>query len=190
MAQTLQHGHPVPAPDYDPETDPVLAGLRRHSASGGNKRVILAAVVVALLAVTAWFVYSLYDSTFRRVAVADAQTQAEPAPAPPSVTSVRQKAESWCGEHLGSTEFAGLPMVESDSGDFFVIYTARPGDSISAVAYRYAMSSGAGAGGEILERAKREHVAAYDGRVLWVGDQIRLRIPVGPSKPGPDVTGS
>jgi len=181
MSQTVQPGRSLPVPDYDPDTDPVLARLRSHGSSGGGRKALVAVAIVGLLVVAGWYAYSVYESRSREAKVEEelrAQAEAEPPPPPP--ISPLQEAEGWCVEILAATEFAGLPVIEGENGRFFVIYTARAGDSLGSVAKRYGASFGADPRGEVLELAKRQHIEQYGGRGLWVSDEIRLPIPIGP----------
>jgi hypothetical protein len=180
MEQKVEPLQPFSAPDYDPDTDPVLARLRSHSTSGGGRRIVVAVAVVGLLAVGGWYAYNVYDSRSQEADEKEFRAQVQAEPAPPPVISPLQRAEEWCVENLAATEFAGLPVVEGANGGFLAIYTARAGDSIGSVVKRYGTSLGADSRGEILELAKREHVERYGGRGLWVGDEIRLLIPIEP----------
>ncbi len=182
MSQTTQSQQPASVPGHDPETDPVLARLRRHGSSGGGKKAFVAVAVVGLLVVGGWYAYNVYDSPSGAAKIEEesrAQVEAKPAPPPPPPTiSSLQRAEAWCVDHLAATEFAGLPLIESDDGDFFVIYTARAGDSVGAVVERYGKSVEFDAQNKFLGIAKRQHVKRYGGRTLWVGDEIPLPIPI------------
>lgn len=173
MQQKAQPMQPLSVSDYDPETDPVLAPLRSHRSSGAGKRAALAVAIVALVAAGGWFAYDAYRTPTREAA----RAQPEP-PAPLPVISPLQKAEAWCVENLASTEFAALPVIEGEDGSFFVVYSARAGDSIGSVVKRYRASVGSGAPLEILELAKRQHAGQYGGRGLWVADEIRLPVPM------------
>lgn len=179
MAQTTQSQQPLSGPSYDPETDPVLAQLRSHRSSGGGKKALVAVGIVGLLVVGGWYAYSVYDSRSGEATIEEGfrpPVEAEPAPPPP--ISPLERAEGWCVENLSSSEFAGLPVVAGDNGDFFVLYTARAGDSIGSVVKRYGNSFKSDAPDQILEFAKRQHVKRYGGRGLWVDDEIPLLLPV------------
>ena len=181
MSQTTPSQQPVSVPGYDPETDPVLARLRSHGSSGGGRKAFVAVAVVGLLVVGGWYAYNVYDSRSGAARIEEgsrAQVEAEPAPPPPPPISSLQRAEGWCVDHLAATEFAGLPLIESDDGEFFVVYTARAGDSVGAVVERYGKSVEFDAQNKFLGIAKRQHVERYGGRTLWVGDEIPLPIPI------------
>lgn len=168
------------AADDDLENDPVLAPLRSHRTSGRGRRVAVAVVLVGLLAAGGWYAHRVYESRSREAEAERIRAQAEPEPTPAPSPSPVQRAEGWCVENLGATEFAGLPVVEGENGRFFVIYAARASDSIGAVVKRYGAGLGSDSRGEILELAKLRHGERYGGRGLWVGDELRLLVPIGP----------
>ena len=180
MEKSMRPSQPLPVREYDPETDPVLASLRSHRSPGGGKRALAVLAIVGVLAAGGWYAYNVYGSRSRQAQVdAELHGQAVPAPVPPPISPL-QVAEGWCADNLAASEFAGLPLIEGGNGEFFVIYTAQPGDSIGSIVKRYAASFESEAPSEILESAKRRHVERYGGRGLWVSDEVRLLVPVEP----------
>ena len=179
MEQKLEAGQSLSAPEYDPETDPVLAQLRNHGSRTRN-RVFIGALAVAALAIGGWYAFSVYESSSRQ-AVANHVTplvEVESAPPSPPPLSPRQKAEEWCTENLAATEFAGLPVADLEDHGFVVIYTARRGDALGAIVKRYGDATGTSDQRETLELTKSLHADQYGGRGLWVGDDVRLRVPI------------
>ena len=180
MEQKLEAGQPISAPEYDPATDPVLAQLRNHSTgTGAGKWVFIGALAVAVVAIGVWYAYSVYESSSRQAVEQQLPplVEAESAPPSPPPLSPRRRAEEWRNENLAATEFAGLPVSDLEDRGFVVIYTARSGDTIGAIVKRYGVGAAASERREILELAKSLHIEQYGGRGLWVGDDVRLRIP-------------
>jgi hypothetical protein len=169
-----------PAADYNPETDPVLARLRRLQPSRIPKRIVGAIAIVGLLVAAGWYARSAYNARVAENAERAARAMAEAEAAAISVLTPFQRVEAWCAANLGGTEFSGLPRVDSGDGRFFVTYTAKAGDSISSVVERYRTkaASEAAASAEILEYAKQQHSEQYGGRQLWAGDEIWLLVPL------------
>jgi hypothetical protein len=172
-----------PVPDYDPEIDPVIARLKRRRSPRTPIKVLVVIAIFTVLAVVVWYGRSVYNTRLAEAEEAKARAAAEAeASRPPTITPF-QRVERWCAENLRGTEFAGLPRIDAADGRFFVLYTAEPGDSVTAVVKRFRTSAAieAAAGGEILELAKRRHTEQYRGRQLWVGDEIRLLVPLPPA---------
>jgi hypothetical protein len=171
-----------PVPDYDPETDPVIARLKMRRSPRTPIRVLGVIAIFAVLAVVVWYGRSVYYTRLAEADEAKARAAEAEAYRPPTITPF-QRVERWCAENLGGTEFAGLPRVDAADGRFFVLYTAEPGDSVTTVVKRFRASAGIEStiGSEILELAKSRHTEQYGGRQLWVGDEIRLLVPLPPA---------
>jgi hypothetical protein len=181
MEQNVHTQQPLSAAEPDLENDPVLAPLRSHRSSGRGRKAAVALVVVGLVVGGGWYAYKAYDSYSREADAKRTRARAEAEAPPPTPITPLQRAEGWSAENLAATEFAGLPVAEGDDGRFYVIYTARAGDSIGAVVKRFGTKLETAARAEALELAKRRHGERYGGRGLWVGDEIRLIVPVDPT---------
>jgi hypothetical protein len=167
---------------YDPETDPVIAGLRSHRSSRTIKRIVGVMAIAGLLAAIGWYARNAYMAHRSEVEETAARARAAAEAAELPVITPLQRAEDWCIETLGETEFASVPHLDTVSGRFFVTYTARPGDSIASVVKRFGTQSSLEPAlwSEIRELAKRQHAERYRGRGLWVGDEIWLVLPLQP----------
>lgn len=88
-----------------------------------------------------------------------------------------ETARTWREDHLAGTEFAALPIRDADEG-CFLVYTARSGDSLSAILTRYRPYVKEDSTGwkEACDAARAHHDLQYN-HGLWPGDEIWLLLP-------------
>jgi hypothetical protein len=182
MQQRTEARNISPAPDYNPETDPVLTRLRSLQPSRIPRRIVTAVAIVGLLAAAGWYALSVYNARVAENAERAARARAEAEAAAVPVVTPFQRVENWALANLGGTEFAGFPRVDAGDGRFFVIYVAKPGDSIALVVKRFSAKAAPAPTvlSDILRDANRRHFEQYGGRQLWVGDEVWLLIPLQP----------